>query len=271
MCRGQDVRAAEHREVSADVLPEPVAVDRVRRRGGLVARVQGRHEVTEVGPAGQPVETGAVVQQVLEPVDVEAALAQQVQQHPGVEVTGPGAHHQALQRGVHGAAAPDGGGGGAVAEVEPDEVEVGPVVDRGRQPPGDVVVAGAVHAVPADARAGRISASRAYVAASGGRPTKQAVSKTATCGTSRKESPGLPDALDRRRVVERERGLRRGPRSRSGPRRRRVPGRVKLRSRRARPDDRPRRGRRPRCPRRGRRRQSRATRAGMPSVPIRSR
>ena len=53
----------------------------------------------------------------------------------------------------------------------------------------DVLVAGAVHAVATDAGSRRPrSRSRAYVAAAAGRPAKNAVSKTATCGTSGKAS-----------------------------------------------------------------------------------
>ena len=88
-------------------------------------------QVAEVVTAGQPLQAGAVVQQVLEPVDVEVAVAQQVQQHAGVEVAGAGAHDQPLQRRqphrrVHRAAAADRGRRGAVAEVQHDLVAARP-------------------------------------------------------------------------------------------------------------------------------------------------
>ena len=111
-------------------------------------------------PAGQPLQAGAVVQQILEAVGVVAA-AQQVQQHARVEVAGACAHHQPLQRRqphrrVDGPAAAHRRRRGAVAQVEDDQGEVG---RRPAEEPGclarDVLVADPVRAVPADAHAPR--------------------------------------------------------------------------------------------------------------------
>ena len=98
-----------------------------------------------------------MVQELLEPVHV-VAVAQQVQQHPGVDVTGPGTHDQPLERGqahggVQGCATAYGRGGGAVAEVQHDQ---GQLFLRTPEEPGglprDVRVADPVRAVPADAQ-----------------------------------------------------------------------------------------------------------------------
>ena len=97
-----------------------------------------------------------MVQQVLEAVRVPAP-SQQVEQDARVEVAGPGAHDQALERGqphrgVDGYAAEDRRGRGAVAEVQRHQAQPGEVT---AEEPGrlarDVLVADAVHAVAPDA------------------------------------------------------------------------------------------------------------------------
>ena len=86
----------------------------------------------------------------------EAGLAGEVAVQAGVDVAGPGAHHQALQRGqphrrLHRPVVGDRGGRAAVAEMEgdlpqrPARVRVDTAGDAGH-----VLVRGAVEAVPAD-------------------------------------------------------------------------------------------------------------------------
>ena len=94
---GDDVGAGQDREVGADILAQPMHVDVVRRLRPLVTRVDRVEEVAEVGQPRHPVQPGSVVQQVLEPVEVEVAVPQQVHEQAGVEVARSGAHDQTLQ------------------------------------------------------------------------------------------------------------------------------------------------------------------------------
>ena len=138
---GEDhgVGTAEHGEVGADVLAQPVAVDVVRRARARSSPRRRPQQVAEVVHAGQPLQPRAVVQQVLERRRGRGRVAQQVQQDAGVEVAGPGAHHQPLQRGqahrgVDRAPAPDRRRRGAVAEVQHDQAQPvrGPARGTGR-------------------------------------------------------------------------------------------------------------------------------------------
>src|SRR6202035_4408520 len=53
---------------------------------------------TEIDLAEQPEHAGAVVEHRLDLVDTHLGRAPEVEHHAGVEITGAGAHHQALQR-----------------------------------------------------------------------------------------------------------------------------------------------------------------------------
>ncbi|SLJ80361.1 Uncharacterised protein [Mycobacteroides abscessus subsp. abscessus] len=93
------------------------------RRG--VALVDQAAQFPEVVDARHAFEAGLAVEQLVDAVDVEAGRAGQVPEDAGIEVTAPGAHDQALQRGqahrgVDRAATAHGRRRGAVAEVEDD-------------------------------------------------------------------------------------------------------------------------------------------------------
>ena len=149
----------QHRQVGADVLAEPVAVDVVRRPRPGVPGVDGARagRGSRACPA-RPCRPERWCSRSSSAVDVEVAVAQQVQQQPGVEVAGTGAHDQALQRGeahrrVDRSAAADRRRRGAVAQVQHDLVQLGDrtAEERGRLA-RDVLVADPVRAVPPDRR-----------------------------------------------------------------------------------------------------------------------
>ena len=148
------------------------------------------------------------MQQVLEPVRVPAA-PEQVEQDARIEVAGPGAHDQALQRrqphrGVDRQAATDGRCGGAVAEVQGHQAQLAGVTaeDLGGFA-RDVLVADAVHAEAPDAGLpGDLAVHR--VGRRGGR--KVGEPRRVEDGDLREVGPGLPgqpDTGQRGRVVQR--------------------------------------------------------------------
>ncbi len=113
-------------------------------------------QVAEVADAGQSEDAGPPVQQVVDLVRRHPCVAQQVEHHAGVDVTAAGAHHQALQRRqahrrLDRGAEADGRRRGAVSQVQDDLLHLCRVATQhGRRQPGDVLVRGAVEAVPPD-------------------------------------------------------------------------------------------------------------------------
>ena len=188
-----DVDPAEHRVVGADVLAQPVQVDveRQRARPRRRRRPASCSSRKSFSPA-QPLEAGAAVEQVVDVVDATCpALRCRWMRTRGVDVARPGAHDQALQRGqahrrLDRDAAADRRRRRAVAQVQHDLVEVlGPAPEHSRDLAGHVLVRRPVEPVPADPVLARRPRGRSRsVAAASGSVRKNAVSNTATCGTS---------------------------------------------------------------------------------------
>ena len=103
-------------------------------------------------------EAGVLVEQRVDLGRAQLLLRHHVQEDRGVDVAAAAAHHEALEggeahRGVHRAAAPDGGDRAAVAEVAGDDAQPGvarPAEDL-RRAAGHEAVRGAVEAVAPDA------------------------------------------------------------------------------------------------------------------------
>ena len=146
------------------------------------------------------------MQHGVELVDRRALLAQQVQEQPGVERARARAHHHALERReahrrVDAAAVADRGQRAARAEVagdQPQLVQRPPEQVRGAL--RGVLVVDAVEAVAAQPALGATRAGRRRCARPALRPAWNAVSNTATCGTSANSAsatatPSSPAAL----------------------------------------------------------------------------
>ena len=185
-----DVGAAEHGQVGADVLAQPVDVDveascapRHRRR---CARCSSRKSISPPSPSMPECRLSSSSMS-----STSCRRRAQVEDDARVDVAAAGAHHQALERrqahrGVD--RRPP-----TIAEADAPLPRCSTIwlqrpTGRPRNSRGllaDVLVGGAVEAVAADlACAAATSRSIAYVAAAAGRSWKNAVSNTATCGTS---------------------------------------------------------------------------------------
>ena len=112
--------------------------------------------LTQIAVAGHAHHAGTLVEQGIELVHVHVGVADQVEDHSRVDVTGTATHHQALKRGqTHGGlnrlAGDLSGSGSAVADVQNDLLQAfSRLADDVRHHGGDVLVGGAVGAVAAD-------------------------------------------------------------------------------------------------------------------------
>ena len=131
-------------------------VDIQSQLGVLVAFGHQTVNLTQIAVAGHAHHAGTLVEQGIELVHVHVGVADQVEDHSRVDVTGTAAHHQALKRGqTHGGlnrlAGDLSGSGSAVADVQNDLLQAfSRLADDVRHHGGDVLVGGAVGAVAAD-------------------------------------------------------------------------------------------------------------------------
>ncbi len=100
------VHPAEHRVVGADVLPQPVDVDVEGQLRLRVALVDAAADLPHVVVAAQTEQAAPLVEQSVDLVRGHPADPRQMEDDGRVQVTGPGTHHQSLQRcqahgGVH--------------------------------------------------------------------------------------------------------------------------------------------------------------------------
>src|SRR5699024_10193246 len=152
------VHAAHGGDVAAHHFLDLVGQHINGQLGAVVALAGGLFDVAHIaGNARDAQQAGLLVQDLVQLVagDVQGIL--QVVDHRGVQIAAAGAHHQAGQRGhahggIHHAALVHGGDGRAVAQVAGDQLQAGDGLLQvlGRLA-ADVLVAGAVEAVAADA------------------------------------------------------------------------------------------------------------------------
>ncbi len=128
-------------------------VDVISQPSVLILVVDALAQRTEVVNARDALDTGLLVEQVVNLIHAHARLADEVEDDARVNVTGTGTHRQAGQRGqahrgIDGAAIADSRSGSTIAQVEGDLVGVHRVAaQEGRYLLGDELVRGAVDAI----------------------------------------------------------------------------------------------------------------------------
>ena len=89
---------AQDREVSTDVLAQPVNVDLIGKLGSAVTGGDLRVNSPKVDLTAEAEYAGTPVEHRLDLVDTHIGGAPQVADHPGIDIPGSSAHHQTLHR-----------------------------------------------------------------------------------------------------------------------------------------------------------------------------
>ena len=126
----QAVHPAEHGQVGADVVPEPVTEHVQGQRGPVIALPGRAGDGPHVMTAADPFQTAFPVGQPVQLLDGQPGLPGQIKENGRIKVPAAGPHDQPGQGGhAHGGVdtltAPDRGDAGAVAQMHGDAVESG--------------------------------------------------------------------------------------------------------------------------------------------------
>ena len=132
------------------------AIDEVVERK-LGARILAFEQIANVvADSGKPFKAAFVVEKALHVLRAHPFLIQQIEDDPGVELTGPGSHRQAVersetQRALHALPGRNGAHRSAAAEMGDHGAALGKIGSDAWEPVGNVLVGQAVEAVTAHA------------------------------------------------------------------------------------------------------------------------
>jgi hypothetical protein len=208
---GEDdrVEPTENSVIRADVLANAMAVHIHRERGVIVAGRAAVKYPPHVLVAAESGQSTVVLQKVVHFGLGHSAEPLQVSGDAWIQVTGPGAHDEPFQgsqahRRVHATSTSDGGGAGAVAEMQDDLVQR---VDRPCQHPGcplgDVSHRDPVETVPPDPDSSRETRVERVGRRRGGQPGVECGVEDGDLGDAREGVPGGLDALYSTGIVQR--------------------------------------------------------------------